>query len=391
MTARSERWAIALVFAVHGAVIGSFGGRIPWIQEHLNLRPGALGLALLMPAIGAVTTMPFASTLIHRLGGRAATRLLIALWSLSLALPALAPSLPVLCVSLLIFGSTAGLADIAMNAQAVAIERELGRSIMSGLHGMWSIGGLLASGAGAIAAHAGIDARPHLAVAALILAAIGIAAAQPLLDSRDAERPPALALPSGPVLAIGLVTFCAIFAEVAGADWVAVFLRSEIATSPATAAAGYTVFALTMAAGRLTGDRVVAWLGPVRTVRICGLIAMAGAALVVVAQNTAVAMLAFGLIGLGIAVVVPLGFSAAGHAGPHPGQAIAGVATVAYGAGLAAPGAIGAIADATSLRSSFVVVAVLAAVIALGATVLRTAAGPAQQDAAAPLGENVRD
>jgi predicted MFS family arabinose efflux permease len=375
MTVRSGRWAIAAVFAVHGAVTGSFGARIPWIQEHLHLRPGALGLALLMPAVGAVISMPFASTLIHRLGGRAATSLLIAGWSLSLALPAMAPSLPVLCASLLVFGSTAGLADIAMNAQAVAIERALGRPVMSGLHGMWSIGGLVASAIGAVVAHAGIDARPHLLAAALVLAVIGIAAAQPLPDTRDAERPPMLAIPSRPVLAIGLVTFCAIFAEVAGADWVAVFLRSEIATSPATAAAGYTVFALTMAAGRLTGDAVVARLGPVLTVRICGVIATAGAALVVIARSPAVAMAAFGLIGLGIAVVVPLGFGAAGHAGPHPGQAIAGVATVAYGAGLAAPSAIGAIADATSLRSSFVVVAALTAVIAVGATVLRTAAG----------------
>ncbi|MDQ1659123.1 MAG: hypothetical protein QOD41_4206 [Cryptosporangiaceae bacterium] len=390
MAPQRARWAVAAVFTVHGAVTGSFGTRIPWIQDHLHLRPGALGLALLMPAIGAVAAMPFASTMIHRLGGRTATRILIALWCGSLALPALAPSLPVLCVALLIYGSTAGLADIAMNTQAVAIETALGRSLMSGLHGMWSVGGLLASGAGAIVAHANIDARPHLVAAAVVLGAIGVVACQPLLDTRDAEPPPKLALPSGPVLAIGLVTFCAIFAEGSGQDWAAVFLHSEIATSAGTAAAGYTVFALTMAAGRLTGDRVVARLGPVWTVRVCGAIATAGAIGVATAGNAAVAMAAFGLIGLGISVVVPLGFSAAGHAGPHPGQAIAGVATVAYGAGLAAPSAIGTIADATSLRASFVVVALLAAVIVAGAAVLRPAA-PAihEQAAAGPVDETV--
>jgi MFS family permease len=125
-------------------------------------------------------------------------------------------------------------------------------------------------------------------------------------------------------------------------------------------------------------------------VRVCGAIATVGAIGVATAPNAAVAMAAFGLIGLGISVVVPLGFSAAGHAGPHPGQAIAGVATVAYGAGLAAPSAIGTIADATSLRASFVVVALLAAVIVAGAAVLRPAAPAIHEEAAAgPVDENV--
>ncbi|MEV7028454.1 MFS transporter, partial [Kitasatospora sp. NPDC093558] len=169
---RAARASIALVFAVHGAVTGSFVSRIPWIQHRLGLSPGQLGLALVMPAIGSFLAMPLASRFVHRYGGRAAVRGLVSLWCLALALPALAPSLPVLCAALLVYGATSGMSDVAMNAQGVEIEERVGRSIMSGLHGMWSAGGLLASGAGILAAHLDLDARLQLAVTALVLLAL---------------------------------------------------------------------------------------------------------------------------------------------------------------------------------------------------------------------------
>lgn len=374
------RLAVAAVFTVHGAVTGSFAARIPWIQDRLHLSPGALGIALLMPAVGAVLAMPFAGRAVHRLGGRTATRLLLAAWCGSLALPALAPGLPWLCLALLVYGLTSGMSDVAMNAQGVAVEQRLGRSVMSGLHGMWSVGGLVGSGIGALAAHAGVDARLHLGIAAVVLVATGQVACRSLLQTRPdpaAEEPPRFALPTGAVLAIGLVAFCAIFAEGASADWCAVYLRRVAGADAGVAAASYTTFALTMAVGRLGGDTVVRRLGSVATVRLSGTVGTVGAVLVVVARSPALAIVAFALLGLGIAIVVPLAFAAAGHAGAHPGHAIAGVATVAYGAGLAAPGAIGGIADATSLSVSFVVVAVLVAVVAFGAGTLRAgSSGP---------------
>ncbi|MCW2985729.1 MAG: integral rane transport protein, partial [Conexibacter sp.] len=125
------------------------------------------------------------------------------------------------------------------------------------------------------------------------------------------------------------------------------------------------------AAARLTGDRVVARFGPVGTVRVGGAVATAGALLVVVARTPLLGIPGFALIGLGIAVVVPLAFAAGGRAVPHAGQGIAAVATVAYGAGLAAPGAIGAIADLASLPAAFLVVAALTALFTIGAGALR--------------------
>ncbi|MFI8964464.1 MFS transporter [Streptomyces sp. NPDC053493] len=385
---RRARIAVAAVFCVHGAVTGSFATRIPWIQEHAGVSAGQLGLALAFPAIGASLAMPLAGAVSHRFGARTALRGLLALWTLSLILPSLAPNIYGLCGALLVYGATAGMSDVAMNALGVETENRLGRSIMSGLHGMWSAGALLGSAAGTVAAHLGGDARLHHLIAALVLTALGLVCCQGVLDLRSApeeEAPPRFALPPKSALVIGAIGFCGVFAEGASLDWSAVYLKDELGTSAGLAAASTTAFALTMAVARLAGDRVVDRFGAVRTVRTGGVAATLGGLLVVFAPHAALAMAGFGLMGLGVAVVVPLAFAAAGRSGPNPSQAIAGVATITYTSGLIAPSAIGGIADATSLVLSFGLVTLLAFGLVLGAGVLRpgarTAAGAARADA----------
>ena len=374
---RRARIAVAMVFALHGAVSGSFATRIPWIQERLDLSAGQLGFALAMPALGASLAMPLASRIVHRFGGRAAVRGLICLLGASLALPPAAPGLPWLCLALLVSGAAAGMADVAMNAQGVEVEQRLGRSLMSGLHGMWSVGGLAASGVGVLAAHTGIDARLHLGVMAVLLAAGGWVTCRRLLDIRPVpgeKAPPRFALPPRSALAIGLVSFCAVFAEGGSADWCAVYLRDVTGASAGVAAACYSGFAFTMAGTRLAGDAVVRRLGPVRTVRLSGAVATTGGLLVVTGVSPALAIPGFAMIGVGIAVVVPLAFAAAGKSGPNPSQAIAGVATITYTSGLVAPAAIGLLAGATSLTASFSLVTVLVATLMFSAGTLRGAA-----------------
>ncbi|MFG2348557.1 MFS transporter [Streptomyces phaeochromogenes] len=388
---KRSRYAVAVVFAVHGAVTGSFATRVPWIQDHASVSAGQLGLALAFPAIGASVAMPLAGSVSHRFGARAALRGLIALWTLALTLPALAPNLVTLCMALFVYGATAGMADVAMNALGVEIETRLDKSIMSGLHGMWSAGALVGSAAGTVAAHLGSDARLHHALAAVALTLIGIAACQWVLDLRpteDEEPPPRFALPPKSALLIGAIGFCAVFAEGASLDWSAVYLRDVLDSSAGVAAASTTSFTLTMAIARFAGDAVVDRFGPVRTVRVSGALATLGALLVVVARNAPMAMAGFALLGLGIAVVVPLCFAAAGRSGPNPSQAIAGVATITYTSGLIAPSAIGAVADVTSLVTSFVLVTVLTLGLASFANVLRASgrtAGGKASPADAPV------
>ncbi len=372
---KRSRYAVAAVFCVHGSVTGSFATRVPWIQEHAGVSAGQLGLALAFPALGAALMMPLAARVSHRFGTRTALRGLLALWTLALILPSFAPGLLTLCAALLIYGGTAGMADVAMNALGIEVEHRLKKSIMSGLHGLWSVGALLGSAVGTVAAHVGLSAQIHHTVAAVVLTVVGAVVCQFVLNihPEDDEEPPArFALPPKSALLIGAVGFCAVFAEGASLDWSAVYLRDILDSSAGVAAGATTGFALTMAIARITGDAVVDRFGAVRTVRWSGVIATLGGLLVVLAPNAILAMAGFGLIGVGIAVVVPLAFAAAGHADGNSSHAIAGVATITYASGLVAPSIIGGIAQASNLTISFIVVTALAAGLAIFAPVLHT-------------------
>ncbi len=222
------------------------------MEDHTGASAGQLGLALaFFPAIGASVAMPLAGWASHRFGARTALRGM-------LALPALAPNLVALCAVLLVYGATAGMSDVAMNALGVETEERLGHSIMSGLHDMWSVGALVGSAAGTVAAQAEVDARAHLAVTAAVLTVLGALACRGVLDLRSApdEHPPHFALPPRSALVIGAVGFCAVFAEGASLDWSAAYLRDELNTSPGLAAASTMAFACTMAIARLAGDAV---------------------------------------------------------------------------------------------------------------------------------------
>jgi MFS family permease len=382
---RRAHLTIATAFALHGAVSGTFATRIPWIKDHLHLGAGELGIALVCPAIGSSLLMPVAGRLMHRLGGRAALRLLLVLWCAALALPAAAPGLPWLCLALLAYGACAGTADVVMNALGVAVEEQKGRLIMSGLHGMWSVGTLAGAAIGVPAAHAGLDARIHLGLMAAALTAIALVVCRQAPDVRpapDEDAPPRFSLPPRSALVIGAIGFCAVFAEGGSTDWCAVYLRDIAHASPAIAALAYTAFSCTMAVARLLGDFAVRRLGAVTAVRSGGVVATAGGLLVVLAHSPAPAIAGFALLGVGISIVVPLCFAAAGRRGPVPSQAIAGVATVTYTSGLVAPAAIGGIAGATSLTVSFVLVTVLTLGLVLGAGVV----GPGRATAVTAAG-----
>lgn len=371
---RRARRATAAVFAVHGTVTGSFAARVPWIASHVGVDVGHLGLALLMPGVGALVAMPFSGRLAHRFAFRPLVAVTIAAWCGALVLPALPTSLAALCAALLVCGAAAGIGDMAMNAEGVLVERELGTSVMSSFHGFWSVGVLAGSAVSAAASRGGVDPRLQFAVTAVVLALVGAVAARFLIEDAAASEevaPPAFALPARPILLIGLVGLCAVFGEQAGTDWSALFIRRELGGSASTAALAVSAFAATMAAVRLVGDRVIRELGPVGTVRLSGACAAAGAVTVVLAPDLPVGLIGFALLGVGVAVVVPLVFAAAGRIGPHPARSVAGVAGVAYGSGLVAPGVIGGIASASSLAVAFGVVAALVAVMALAAGVLR--------------------
>jgi predicted MFS family arabinose efflux permease len=370
---RRARVAVATVFALHGVAAGSWAGRIPWVKEVRHLSAADLGLALMGAAIGGLASTPLAAWLIARLGSRTLTRAAMLGVAASLPVVPFAPRVATIFLALLLFGATGSLLDVAMNAQGVVVQERYGRSIMSGLHGLWSVGGLTGSAVAGVAARAGMAATQHLLIVGVTLGVLGTAAGTWLTPAPPSAAGKVFARPDRVLFLLGAVTFCGLFAEAAAADWSGVYLRTAAHAAPDVAAWGYAAFSLAMAAGRLAGDRLVEWTGPARLVRAAALMGAAGLALGLLVQVTPLVVAAFAVLGLGVATVVPLTFSAAGRMpGREPATSVAAVATVGYAGWMLAPPVIGFIAQGTSLTAALALVAVMTALIALPAGILRT-------------------
>lgn len=381
----SRHRAIALIFLIHGTVAGSLATSLPWLQAHDRLSPAALGLVLFCAPIGSFVAMPTATRVAHRIGAVRATRWLILLWCAVLPAPILAGGPILLFPAYLLLGMAAGGSDVMMNAQGVALERHTGRPVMSGLHGMWCLGSLVAGAVGILAAQVHLDPRIRLLFTAAVLVVLAVYAGRGLGtdvpgSSTSEPAPRKFALPTRAVLAIGIAGFCATFAEGATTSWSGVYVTKAVGAGPTVAAAAYTLFMVSMTATRLFGDAVVRRIGPVAAVRVGGAVAACGGVLVVAVRSPWPCMLGLVLIGTGIAMNVPLVFSAAGRKGTSLGESVAGVATITYMSGLIAPAAIGWTAGAAGYPAAFAVITVSAASLTALAGALRPTPQGAPRD-----------
>lgn len=372
-TLPTARLAVTTVFFVCGLVTAAWVARIPAIKAGLGLSAGELGLALAGMPIGLVLAMPVTGFVIARLGSRSVVIWASFAFSLILPLLSLAPNAWWLWAILLVFGFASAAMDISMNAQAVEVEKAYNRPIMSGFHAFFSLGGLTGALLGGWAAAAGLGPLAFFLLCALGGSLLLLWAMRYLLVVTLEAGAPGFAFPRNAVLlGLGVIIFCTGLGEGAMADWSAVYLREVIGTSEALAAWGYAAFSLAMVAGRLGGDWLTRRAGPVRLARMGGLLAALGLAAALLAQGPVLVLLGFVLVGLGYCTLFPLVFSAAGRVEEvHPGVALASVATLGYLGFLAGPPLIGWIAQLSSLRLSFGVVALLALCISALAGLLR--------------------
>jgi MFS family permease len=364
-TTRRARAATIVVFCVTGAVFASWGVRIPAVQDRLGLSAGELAIAILGIEGGAVAGLPLGGMLVTRFGSRACLRLGFSVYPPAMVAVALAPSLAALAGALAVTAAANSVVDVAMNAQGVELERRIGRPVLSGLHAGHSFGVLAGGLVGTAAAALAIGVGAHFAAVAVLGTLAGLLASTALVREPRAEGAPLLALPSGRLAALGAIAFCAFLIDGTAANWSAVHLRSEHGAGPALAAAGFTAFALTVALGRVFGDRVMEAIGRPKAVRGAGLLTAVGAVIVVVAPSAGAALVGWALLGAGVAVVAPAVLGAAPGVSPLPPPvAIAAVTTVGYLGSFTAPPAIGALAELTSLSAA------LALLVAAGATVV---------------------
>lgn len=371
--ARKARFALAAMFAANGALMGAWAPQIPLLLPRHGIGESVLGLLILALGLGAISAMLFAGRLIARHGSVPVLRVFTLAVLPVLPLIVLAPSLWTLTPAMAAFGALAGSMDVAMNANAVEVERRLGRAIMSSSHGFWSLGGFAGGTAGSwLIARLGAEVQ---AVAVAVAVALMVLAAMPHLRGEpphpaahpDAPRGSVLPRDAGLWLLGVLALFCMV-PEGAVLDWGALFLGKELMAGPFVAGLGFAFFSGAMAVMRFLGDAVRNRFGAVATLRGSGLLGAAGLMIAAAAPHPYVALAGFVLAGFGVANMVPIMFSAAGNYPGHAsGTAISTVTMVGYAGILIAPSSIGWVAEHIGYRPTYGALSVLLLIVAANA------------------------
>ncbi|MGE7137071.1 MFS transporter [Luteibacter sp. NPDC031894] len=366
--------ATRLVFLLSGIGMASWAPMVPYAKAKLGLDEATLGLVLLCMGCGAVAAMPLAGFLTHRYGNRDVIGVSALMVCVALPLLTIAPDAYWLGAALLFFGASLGVVDVAMNAHAVDVEKHAGKPMMSGFHGLFSVGGLVGSAGMAALLKAGMPLTGGaLAVSGGLLAIVATQWRHFIVRLHDTDETHSIfRLPSAAVLLLGFLCLVVFLAEGAMLDWSAVFLRYSRGFDPSLAGLGYAAFSVAMACGRLLGDRITASLGPVTIVRAGAFLAALGFFLATVLPWGPMALVGFVLVGLGASNIVPVLFSAAGRQPrTSPGIAIATVTSLGYAGMLAGPAAIGFAAQHSSLSIALCGVAVLLVVVSACASIAR--------------------
>lgn len=367
-------------------VIGTWSARIPAIKRGLDLTDGQLSIALLGFAAGAILGMQVVGHLVDRYGSARVMIPAAVAEGLVLITPGIAPNLFSLTAGLLILGAVHGTLNIAMNTNAVEIERAAGRPMLSSFHAVYSVGGFVGAAIGGVFAYASLTpTTTFIAVAALV---VGLAVwaqqwalSQPPITAANSVETalagstgaaePAIGRMQGVAL-LGFLAFCCLVGEGAAADWSTVYLRDSLGSSPGFAAGAYAAFAIAMMVGRLFGDRLTAHFGPVNLVRGCAALASGGLGLALLLGNPTAGIVGFACLGAGLSCIAPQVFSAAGNLHPaRAGHALARVVSVGWIGFVAGPILIGSLAEVTTLPVALSIPVVLAAFVAASATALR--------------------
>lgn len=363
-----SRLATRIAFFVSGFGLACWAPLVPLAKFRLAISDASLGLLLLCLGLGSVVAMQLAGPLTSRLGAKPA--ILAGGIGMTVALPFLsfAPTVWTMAAVLLVFGAFLGVIEVGMNVHAVEVEKRAGRPLMSGFHGLFSVGGFVGSMLMTLALSAEVGAvlGSVLASAAMLAALLFIASR--LIVTPKVDDAPAFVVPRGIVVLLALLAAITFLTEGAMLDWGALLLTIKTLVAPAQAGFGYSVFAVAMTAGRLTGDAVVSRLGDRRTMLVGGVLAIIGYIVLLTAPIAPIALLGFLLIGLGASNTVPVLFRQAGaQTAMPPSLAIASVTTVGYAGILAGPAGIGFVARAVGLPGAFWMLAALVCLVPLSA------------------------
>jgi MFS family permease len=369
---KRSKWALAMLFLVDGVGFGTWAAHVPVFKQFLHLDNGSLTFVLVSLIVGAIITMPVTGQLIEHCGSRRVVRVAAVIYVLMVALLAQASNLLSLILCAGLYGAAKGAFDVAVNAQAITVEKQYGLPIMSFFQGCWSVGGLLGAGAASLMLQHGGTARSDLSLTAgmLILCSLW---AMPLLVS-EMERKTAkqrssakFIWPDAALLRLAGVAFFGLMAEGAIGDWASVYLHSNVGVTLSLAAAGYAAYAIAMATARFSGDWLAQRFSSKHILHVSGLLIAVGMGCALLAPSWWPAVGGLMLTGIGIANIVPVIWAAAGRdTRMGAGPAISAVTTIGYCGFLTGPPVIGSLAVVVGLRPAMAVIALAGIVVAAG-------------------------
>ena len=386
VTDRQARVSLTIIFASTGVFVGSWAARIPALQSEFHFSLARLGLTLACMTLGAISSSPLAGFISPRYGSRSLLRISAPFQALAFAFIALAPSRILLALALFLMGAVNGLVQVSMNAQAIALEGRYRRTILSTMHGGFSIGMMAGALVASLVAHLGVSYRIHLLAVSALLLFVGIGIGFFLIDTERVARAHRRRIRlSRALTVIVVVSFFELFCEGTATSWSAVYAH-RIGSSAAIAALTFGIYSLTMTAGRLRGDRLVLRMGVGRLVRAGSTLAILGLGLALAFPTPLVVLLGFALFGLGLSCQAPTLFRAAGQLPLPEGQGLAALLVASWPAFLLVAPVIGGLSKVISLREALLVTLVAAvAMVALASSLGRLA--PAPINSGEPAGE----
>lgn len=358
---RTKRMAVAAFFFIAGLCFASWASRIPDIKNKFQFNDAELGALLLALPVGSVLCLPFSGWLVNKFGSRRIVTIAVGFYPCVLVLIGFAGSVWQLAPAALAFGFLGNLCNISVNTQAVGVESLYGRSIMASFHGIWSFAGFAGGAIGSLMVSKSIAPQWHFVVICICSLLMMMLSWRYILK-KDASHPdqPFFAKPDGALLKLGLIAFSCMVCEGSMFDWSGVYFQKVVKAPVALTTLGYTAFMATMAGGRFVGDKISVRFGKKKVLQGSGIVIATGLLTAVGFPTIVSATIGFLLVGFGVSSVIPLVYSTAGKSKTlSPGAALTAVSSIGFLGFLLGPPVIGFIAQASNLRWSLSLIAVL--------------------------------
>lgn len=359
-----HRIAIKIAFFINGFIYANWVSRLPRIQELYQADNGVIGFVLLASSIGAVGAMPFTGWVIIKNGSRRITLVAVLLYCIIVPIIPFMPGVAALIGLYFIMGIVTGMLDVAMNSQAVMVEKLYNKPIMTSFHAFFSIGMMLGAWSGALFTDLNVDLPHHfIIIVSIALVAVGWASRNLVHDKPDPNIKhdgPLFRLPNASLISIGVIAFCCMLGEGSISDWSVNYMENIAHASQTLAPIALSAFATAMTIGRIFGDRIRLKLGDKKVIVGGGILSAIGLSITLLFPLPYFSIFGFFLVGLGLSSIVPIAYSIAGNAKSlPPGVGLAMVTTVGYSGFLVGPPIIGLLANWQTLQFALGIVLVL--------------------------------